>query len=307
MGFGLGAVYKFLASGMHLWLEVPRRAFVSAMAGGRSQLFGEIQAEISPELTGVGFIIGPRIAGYLFGGGVLAWFALIPAIKFFGSGFTTPIFPAGKLIADMSASEIRSNYIYYIGAGAVTAAGLISLGRTLPTIWQALVAGLRDFSANGAGNQTRRTERDLPMIVVIAGAALCGIAMVVLPQIHINVIGALLALFFAFLFVTVSSRITGQIGSSSNPVSGMTVATLLLTSLMFLAVGWVGIEYRVLALSIGGVVCVAASTAGATSQDLKTGFLVGSTPARQQIGLLFGVTASALLVGGIIYFLNTAK
>jgi uncharacterized oligopeptide transporter (OPT) family protein len=292
---------------MHLWLEVPRRAFVSAMIGGRTQLFGEIQAEISPELTGVGFIIGPRIAGYLFGGGVLAWFALIPAIKFFGSGFTTPIFPAGKLIADMSASEIRSNYIYYIGAGAVTAAGLISLGRTLPTIWQALVAGLRDFSANGAGNQTRRTERDLPMIVVIAGAALCGIAMVVLPQIHINVIGALLALFFAFLFVTVSSRITGQIGSSSNPVSGMTVATLLLTSLMFLAVGWVGIEYRVLALSIGGVVCVAASTAGATSQDLKTGFLVGATPARQQIGLLCGVTASALLVGGIIHFLNTAK
>jgi len=307
MGFGLGAVYKFLVSGMHLWLEVPRRAFVSAIAGGRTQLFGEIQAEISPELTGVGFIIGPRIAGYLFGGGVLAWFALIPAIKFFGSGFTTPIFPAGKLIADMSASEIRSNYIYYIGAGAVTAAGLISLGRTLPTIWQALVAGLRDFGATGAGDETRRTERDMPMIVVVAGAALCGIAMVVLPQIHINVIGAILALFFAFLFVTVSSRITGQIGSSSNPVSGMTVATLLLTSLFFLAVGWVGIEYRVLALSIGGVVCVAASTAGATSQDLKTGFLVGATPARQQFGLLCGVTASALLVGGIIHFLNTAK
>jgi putative OPT family oligopeptide transporter len=307
MGFGLGAVYKFLVSGMHLWLEVPRRAFASAIAGGRTQLFGEIQAEISPELTGVGFIIGPRIAGYLFGGGVLAWFALIPAIKFFGSGFTTPIFPAGKLIADMSASEIRSNYIYYIGAGAVTAAGLISLGRTLPTIWQALVAGLRDFSASGAGDETRRTERDMPMIVVVAGAALCGIAMVVLPQIHINVIGAILALFFAFLFVTVSSRITGQIGSSSNPVSGMTVATLLLTSLFFLAVGWVGIEYRVLALSIGGVVCVAASTAGATSQDLKTGFLVGATPARQQFGLLCGVTASALLVGGIIHFLNTAK
>lgn len=131
--------------------------------------------------------------------------------------------------------------------------------------------------------------------------------MVLLPQIHINIVGAVLALFFAFLFVTVSSRITGQIGASSNPVSGMTVATLLLTSLMFLAVGWVGIQYRVLALTIGGVVCVAASTAGATSQDLKTGFLVGATPARQQLGLLFGVTASALVVGGIIHFLNTAK
>jgi uncharacterized oligopeptide transporter (OPT) family protein len=145
------------------------------------------------------------------------------------------------------------------------------------------------------------------MGVVVIGALLCGIAMVVLPQIHINVVGAILALFFAFLFVTVSSRITGQIGASSNPVSGMTVATLLITSLVFLAVGWVGIQYRVLALTIGGVVCVAASTAGATSQDLKTGFLVGATPARQQLGLLFGVTASALVVGGIIHFLNTAK
>jgi putative OPT family oligopeptide transporter len=307
MGFGLGAVYKFLTSGLHLWLEIPKRTFERAVAGAHAQLFGEIQAEISPELTGVGYIIGPRIAGYLFGGGVLSWFALIPAIKFFGSGFTTSIFPANKLIADMTASEIRSNYIYYIGAGAVTAAGIISLGKTLPTIWQALVAGLKDFRGAGDGDQTRRTERDMPMIVVVVGALLCGVAMVVLPQIHINVIGAVLALFFAFLFVTVSSRITGQIGSSSNPVSGMTVATLLLTSLMFLAAGWVGIEYRVLALSIGGVVCVAASTAGATSQDLKTGFLVGATPRSQQIGLLFGVTASALLVGGIVHFLNEAK
>jgi uncharacterized oligopeptide transporter (OPT) family protein len=189
----------------------------------------------------------------------------------------------------------------------VTAAGIISLGKTMPTIWQALVAGLGDFAGTRSGDQARRTERDMPMIVVVGGALLCGVAMVVLPQIHINVVGAVLALAFAFLFVTVSSRITGQIGSSSNPVSGMTVATLLLTSLMFLGVGWVGIQYRVLALSIGGVVCVAASTAGATSQDLKTGFLVGATPARQQFGLLCGVTASALLVGGVIHFLNTAK
>jgi len=152
-----------------------------------------------------------------------------------------------------------------------------------------------------------RTDRDLPMGVVMVGTLLCLVAMVVLPQIGINIFGGILALFFAFLFVTVSSRITGQIGSSANPVSGMTVATLLLTSLMFLAAGWVGIEYRVLALSIGGVVCVAASTAGATSQDLKTGYLVGATPKYQQIGLLIGVTASALLVGGIIQFLNEAK
>ncbi|MDB4914880.1 MAG: peptide transporter, partial [Gemmatimonadetes bacterium] len=195
----------------------------------------------------------------------------------------------------------------YIGAGAVTAAGLISLARTLPTIWSSLIAGLRDFRGAKAGDTTARTDRDLPMSVVMIGSALCLAAMVLLPQIGINLFGGILALFFAFLFVTVSSRITGQIGSSANPVSGMTVATLLLTSLMFLAAGWVGIEHRVLALSIGGVVCVAASTAGATSQDLKTGYLVGATPKYQQIGLLIGVTASALLVGGIIQFLNDAK
>jgi putative OPT family oligopeptide transporter len=307
MGFGLGAAYKFLNAGLHVFLEVPRHAFTKVMANGTTQLFGEMQAEISPELTGVGYIIGPRIAGYLFAGGMLSFFCLIPAIKLFGAGLAEPIFPASILIKDMTAMQVRSNYVFYIGAGAVTAAGLISLARTLPTIWSALVAGLGDLRGSKADAAVARTDRDLPMGVVLVGALACLAAMVVLPQIGINVVGGLLALLFAFLFVTVSSRITGQIGSSSNPVSGMTVATLLLTSLMFLAVGWVGIEYRVLALSIGGVVCVAASTAGATSQDLKTGYLVGATPRYQQIGLLIGVTASALLVGGIIQFLNDAK
>jgi putative OPT family oligopeptide transporter len=307
MGFGLGAAYKFLNAGLHLFLEVPRRAFASQLANGQTQLFGEIQAEISPELTGVGYIIGPRIAGYLFAGGVLSFFCLIPAIKLFGAGLTGPIFPATILIKDMTAMQVRANYVYYIGAGAVTTAGIISLARGLPTIWGALRSGLTDFRGTKDGDAVARTDRDLPMGVVLVGSLLCLAAMVLLPQIGINVVGALLALFFAFLFVTVSARITGQIGSSANPVSGMTVATLLLTSLMFLAAGWVGIEHRVLALSIGGVVCVAASTAGATSQDLKTGFLVGATPRYQQIGLLIGVTASALLVGGIIQFLNDAK
>lgn len=306
MGFGLGAAYKFLNAGLHLFAEVPKHTFTKVMAAGQTQLFGEIQAEVSPELTGVGYIIGPRIAGYLFAGGVLSFFCLIPAIKLFGAGLTTPIFPATALIRDMSAMDVRGMYVYYIGAGAVTAAGLISLFRTLPTIWSSLVAGLGDFRGASAGDSVARTDRDLPMNVVLVGTLLCLLAMVVLPQIGINLAGGILALLFAFLFVTVSSRITGQIGSSANPVSGMTVATLLLTSLMFLAVGWVGIEHRVLALSIGGVVCVAASTAGATSQDLKTGYLVGATPRYQQIGLLIGVTASALLVGGIIQFLNSA-
>ncbi|HEY2067883.1 MAG TPA: oligopeptide transporter, OPT family [Gemmatimonadaceae bacterium] len=307
MGFGLGLLYKFLNGGLHLFLEVPRRAFTRVLTTGQTQLFGEIQAEISPELTGVGYIIGPRIAGYLFGGGLLSFFVLIPAIKLFGAGLLQPIFPATVLIKDMNAMQVRANYVFYIGAGAVTAAGLISLARSLPTIWSALVAGLGDFRGTRTGEGVARTDRDLPMSVVLIGILLCLAAMVILPQIGINLAGGILAVLFAFLFVTVSSRITGQIGSSANPVSGMTVATLLLTSLMFLAVGWVGIEHRVLALSIGGVVCVAASTAGATSQDLKTGFLVGATPRYQQIGLLIGVTASALLVGGIIQFLNDAK
>jgi putative OPT family oligopeptide transporter len=307
MGFGLGAAYKFLNAGLHLFLEVPKRAFTKVMANGSTQLFGEMQAEISPELTGVGYIIGPRIAGFLFAGGMLSFFCLIPAIKLFGAGLAEPIFPASILIRDMDAMQVRANYVFYIGAGAVTMAGLISLGRALPTIVGALVAGLGDFRGASSDAAVARTDRDLPMGIVLVGAVVCLVAMVVLPQIGINIVGGVLALFFAFLFVTVSSRITGQIGSSANPVSGMTVATLLLTSLMFLAAGWVGIEYRVLALSIGGVVCVAASTAGATSQDLKTGYLVGATPRYQQIGLLIGVTASALLVGGIIQFLNDAK
>ena len=307
MGFGVGAAYKFLNAGLHLFLEVPRRAFTSRLANGQTQLFGEIQAEISPELTGVGYIIGPRIAGFLFAGGVLSFFCLIPAIKLFGAGLAEPIFPATILIKEMTAAQVRANYVYYIGAGAVTTAGLISLARGLPTIWGALKSGLTDFRGVKDGDSVARTDRDLPMGVVTVGTLLCLAAMVLLPQIGINIVGGMLALFFAFLFVTVSARITGQIGSSANPVSGMTVATLLLTSLMFLAAGWVGIEHRVLALSIGGVVCVAASTAGATSQDLKTGFLVGATPRYQQIGLLIGVTASALLVGGIIQFLNDAK
>jgi putative OPT family oligopeptide transporter len=323
-GFFLGALYKFFNSGVHLWTEVPRRTFERLLPGGRRELYGEIQVEVSPELAGVGYIIGPKIAGYLFGGGIVSFFVLIPAIKYFGAGLAAPVAPATKLIGDMTAMEVRANYVYYIGAGAVTMAGLISLGRSLPTIVGALVGGFRRRPAAGAaatngaagngaaGNGAAgadagdRRQRDLPLGLVAGGALALVAAMVLLPQIGINVVGALLALFFAFLFVTVSSRITGQIGSSANPISGMTVATVLLTALIFLAIGWTGVEHRVLALSIGGVVCVAAAVAGATSQDLKTGHLVGATPARQQVGLLAGVTTSALLIGFTIQALDRA-
>src|ERR1700722_7948921 len=307
MGFGLGLIYKFLNNGMRLWIDVAHKALERAVPGGRPALIGELQAEVSPELCGVGYIIGPRIAGYLFAGGMFTYFVMIPAIKLFGAGLTTPIYPATKLIIDMDASAIRANYTYYIGAGAVTAAGLISLARALPTIVSSFVKGLAGFRRAAGAPAERRTARDLPMIVVLVGSIAMVIAMVSLPQIGINLFGAILALCFAFLFVTVSSRITGQIGASSNPISGMTVATVLLTALIFLAVGWTGAQHRVLALSIGGVVCIAAAVAGATSQDLKTGYLVGATPSRQQIGLFAGVITSALMVGGIIQFLDKAN
>ena len=308
MGFGLGALYKFLNNGMKLWQEVPAKIFQRLLPNGRTELFGEIRAEISPELTGVGYIIGPKIAGYLFAGGMLSFFVLIPVIKMFGSGLTATVLPLDtKLIKDMSPMEIRAAYVYFIGAGAVTAAGIISLAKSMPTIWRALVGGLGGFKGAGAdAGETRRTQRDLPMTYVLVGLVAAVIAMVVLPQIGINIVGAVLAIFFAFLFVTVSSRITGQIGASANPISGMTVAAVLMTALIFLALGWTRPEHRVLALSSGGVVCVAAAVAGATSQDLKTGYLVGATPARQQIGLIFGVVSSALLIGWTIHSLDVA-
>jgi len=310
MGFGLGAFYKLLNNGFQLWQQVPHKIIERVLPNGRTELFGEIQAEVSPELTGVGYIIGPKISGYLFAGGVISFFVMIPMIKMFGAGLTTTILPLDtKLIRDMTPMDVRAAYVYFIGAGAVTAAGIISLVKSMPTIWRALVGGLGGFrgasiAADAAGS--RRTQRDLPMTVVLVGLVLAVIAMVLLPQIGINVVGAVLAIFFAFLFVTVSSRITGQIGASANPISGMTVAAVLMTALIFLALGWTKPEHRVLALSIGGVVCVAAAVAGATSQDLKTGYLVGATPARQQIGLLFGVVSSALLIGWTIHSLDTA-
>jgi putative OPT family oligopeptide transporter len=295
MGFGLGALYKFLNGGIHLWQEVPAR-ILQRSTGGNPELIGEIRAEISPELTGVGYIIGPKVAGFLFAGGLLSFFVLIPAIKLFGAGLAAPIFPATRLIADMTPMDVRANYVFYMGAGAVTAAGLMSLVRAAPMIWSAIVAGVGDARGVVVRTGALRTERELSMRVVGAGVVAIIAAIVLLPQIGMNLVGAVLAVAFAFLFVSVSSRICGQIGASANPISGMTVATVLLTSLLFLAVGWTGIEHRVLALSIGGVVCVASAVGTATSQALKTGFLVGATPRSQQIALVFGVTTSALLI-----------
>ena len=304
-GFGIGLLYQSAMGAFRLWKDTPQKIFAAPFKAG------SISAEISPALLGVGYIIGPRIASIMCAGGVLAYLVLIPAIKFFGEGLTNVLPPetGGKLIRDMSPGDIRSAYILYIGAGAVAAGGIISLFRSLPTIWHGLRAGLADFRGGHAvrGNLPR-TDQDLSMKLVVGGVIVLLLIMIAAPQLNLqgNLLGAFLIVAFGFLFVTVSSRLTGEIGSSSNPISGMTVATLLFTCLVFLLVGWTGPHYFVTALSIGGIVCIASSNGGTTSQDLKTGFLVGSTPKYQQIAILFGALASAIVLGPILLKLNEA-
>jgi putative OPT family oligopeptide transporter len=300
-GLGVGFLYQVLMTGFKAWKDTPEKVF------GEPFKAGSISAEISPALLGVGYIIGPRIASIMCAGGVLAYLVLIPAIKFFGSGMTTPLAPGTVPISEMSPAQIRGAYVLYIGAGAVAAGGIISLFRSLPTIWSGLKGGLADLRGGQAKTAgAPRTDQDMSMKVVIGGIIVL-IAMIMLfPQLNLrfNLIGAILIVAFGFLFVTVSSRLTGEIGSSSNPISGMTVATLLLTCLIFLVIGWTGPSYYITALSIGGIVCIASSNGGTTSQDLKTGFLIGSTPKLQQIAILVGAFASALILGPILLVLN---
>jgi putative OPT family oligopeptide transporter len=303
-GFGIGFVYQCLNKVLYGWKEVPEKVF------GPPFTAGSVGAEINPALLGVGYIIGPRIASIMAAGGVLAYLVLIPAIKFFGEGLTTVLPPGDKLISAMGPSDIRGAYVLYIGAGAVAAGGIISLFRSLPTIWHGLKGGLQDLRGGQAQTSSApRTDQDLSMKLVLGGIIALIAMIMVFPQLHLqwNIPGALMIIIFGFLFVTVSSRLTGEIGSSSNPISGMTVATLLLTCLIFLIIGWTGPTYFVTALSIGAIVCIAASNGGTTSQDLKTGFLVGATPKYQQIAILFGALASALVLGPILLSLNNAS
>ncbi|HKN84078.1 MAG TPA: oligopeptide transporter, OPT family, partial [Pyrinomonadaceae bacterium] len=295
-GFGIGFLYYGIEQILKTWKEYPGKVF------GRPFEGGSISIENNPALLGVGYIIGPRIASIMVAGGVLSYLVLIPAIKYFGGGWVTPLAPETTLlIKDMSVSQVQKGYILYIGAGAVAAGGIVSLFRSLPTIWSGLKGGLADLRRSGAGSSENapRTDQDLSMKFVLGGIILLILAIMVFPQLNLrfNILGAILIVAFGFLFVTVSSRLTGEVGSSSNPISGMTVATLLLTCLVFLVIGWTAPPYFVTALSIGGIVCIAASNGGTTSQDLKTGFLVGSTPKFQQIAILVGALTSALALG----------
>lgn len=298
-GFFAALAYQVLNKGFKLWNEAAEKTI--------GWFKGSVLAvEVAPELLGIGYIVGPKTGCIMAAGGILSSLVLIPMIKIIGGGLTTPLFPGTKIISQMSNHEIWKSYILYIGAGAVAMGGFISLLRSIPTIYQGAKAGLRGFSVkNNLG--LKRTEIDLPMPFVLAGLIGLILAIWFAPPLQMNLVGALLIVVCGFLFVTVSSRIAGEIGMSAAPISGMTVATLLFTSLVFLSLGWVEPVYRVIALSVAAIVCIASSNAGATSQDLKTGYLVGGTPKYQQIAIMIGSLTSALVIGYTLKLLNDSS
>jgi uncharacterized oligopeptide transporter (OPT) family protein len=270
-----------------------------------------LSLDMSPELMGVGYIIGYRSAAIMVGGGLLSWLVIIPAIALFGEGRATPLYPATTLISEMSPGDIWNRYIRYIGAGAVAAGGIINLMKAMPTIIDSFRASFRDLRLTGGeGDTRRRTERDLPISLVLIGSIALAVFMSFLPQLRAvpgigpAVISAVSIILFGFFFSVVSSRITGELGSTSNPISGMAIATLMGVCLVFVALGWTGHAYTAAALSIGTIVCVAASNAGTTSQDLKTSFLVGGTPWKQQVALIVGVLTSVVVIGGTLQLIN---
>jgi putative OPT family oligopeptide transporter len=301
-GLSFAFLYKSLMSLFGLWKDIPKYVFsrTSALPNGT------VMGEITPELLGVGYIIGPKIAGIMVGGGILSWLVLIPLITLLGDNLTTVFAPADKLISEMSPNEIWNNYIRYIGAGAVTFGGVVTLVKSFPTIINAFKDSFKDLKATGPNSNIvkERTEKDIPLVFVLVGSVILIILMAVIPSIPTNLLSSLMIVVFGFFFVTVSSRIVGLIGSSSNPISGMTIATLMATALIFVAVGWTGEIYQPVVLVVGSIVCIASANAGATSQDLKTGYIVGATPFRQQIGLIIGVLASVMVIGFTIIMLN---
>jgi putative OPT family oligopeptide transporter len=309
-GLGLGGAYTFLMNTVQAWTSQPE-ARPSWFPGA------SFRAAITSEYLGVGYIIGSRVSGILFAGGIISWLVIMPAIKFYGQlANGVAIYPSTIPIPLMSPDQIWGTYIRPMGAGAVAAAGLITLLRTLPTIFSALKAGLKDVrgEAGGSTAEASRIDRDVPMRTVVIGSVVIVIMMWILLTFHPmkgaatswwqNLFAGVFVVVFGFLFVTVAGRISGLLGNSSNPISGMSIATLMATCAIFFVAGWTAPNYQVLALMIGGVVCIAAAIAGATSQDLKTGYLVGSTPFWQQMGLLVGVTVSTFAIGTTLNLMN---
>ena len=315
LGLGLGGIYTLFQNDnlFSLW---PSQPDYQPNIGAQHLLKGSaIRADCTPEYLGVGYIIGIRVAAIMLAGGVFSWLVLMPAIYFFGSHLTAPLYPGTVLITQMTPSDLWRTYVRPMGAGGVAAAGLITLLRTLPTIVGALTQGFKKKgTGKAASNQPSRTEHDLPPIVVFGGSLLLVLLMFLFLQFKpipgaqvgalANIAAALLVVVFGFLFVTVSARIVGIVGSSASPVSGMTIATLMATAAIFLVKGWTAPAFGALAITIGGVVCIAASNAGDTSQDLKTGYLIGATPWKQQIAIMIGVIVSIFSIGATLNAMN---
>lgn len=316
IGFGIAFVHKFFTTALKLWSEDPKQLLYSVAPGGaKTGLKGaQLHGDFSPELLGVGYLIGPRIAGLMMAGAVISYWVLGPMIATFGDKLRDPVSPATALIGNMDPDKIKGDYLRYIGAGAVAAGGIISMCRALPLILGSILAGLRDIR-RGNGEMraaTVRTEQDLPMNVVLFGCLGLVLIMMAIPALGLGfsfqgLVGAVMILIFGFLFVTVSSRLTGEVGSSSNPISGMTIATLLMTCSIFWILAQTGPMAMLTALTVAAVVCIASSNGGTTSQDLKTGFLVGATPSKQQLAILIGALTSAVIIGITMLLLNQAK
>ncbi len=299
-GLGLAAAYKFITDGLKLFPSEVHYEIPAYKGSG-------IGIDVLPALLGVGYICGTKISSYLFAGGVLGWFVLMPLIVLFGSNIT--LFPAEVSVAELYATggsfSIWSNYIKYIGAGAVAAGGVISLIKSLPLIIRTFRDAMKGYGKGNTGSELR-TDKDIPMKAIIIGVVVLALLIWLIPAVPVNLFSAFLIVIFGFFFATVSSRMVGLIGSSNNPVSGMTIATLLVTALILKATGQVGQAGMTAAIAIGSVICINAAIAGDTSQDLKTGYIVGATPWRQQIGELIGVVASSVAIGAILYLLNAA-
>ena len=300
-GMGLAAVFKFIVDGLKVIPADVSAAFKSFK--------GEIGMEVYPALLGVGYIVGPKIASYMFVGSVFGWLVIIPLICLFGPD--TWLYPAeagttiAQLYAGGGAAAIWSTYVKYIGAGAIATGGIISLIKSLPLIVRTFSDSMKSVKG-GKNTSTARTAQDLPMQFILVGIVAMVVIIWAVPAIPVTLLGAALIVIFGFFFATVSSRMVGLVGSSNNPVSGMAIATLLIATMAIKGSGKTGIDGMTAAIAIGSVICIIAAIAGDTSQDLKTGYLLGATPKKQQIGELIGVLASGLAIGGVLYLLNAA-
>ena len=300
LGMGIAALFKFIVDGL--------KVVSSAVTVTVQKIHGEISAQVYPALVSVGYICGFKISSYMFAGGILGWLVLIPMIYLFGAD--TTLFPASVSVHELweqaGASGIWSSYIRYIGAGAVATGGIVSLIKSLPLIVRTFADAMKGLKGSGKQANELRTEKDLKMSVVLIMLAILIVAIAVTPVIPIDVIGAIVIVIFGFFFATVSSRMVGLVGSSNNPVSGMAIATLLATTVLLKATGHTGMSGMTAAIAIGSVICIVAAMAGDMSQDLKTGYILGATPVKQQYGEMIGTVVSAVTIGFVLYLLNAA-